>query len=116
MRRCRRRPEPGRWVEVPAVVPCRQGIHACRPADLPYWLLDELWQVELAGAVVTTPTKLVAQRARLLTRVDAWNEDTAREFGWACVARTAEHAVTELEAAGLAARLTQVARQEQFHL
>jgi hypothetical protein len=95
-------PAPGQWVEVPDVVPCRQGVHACRRADLPYWLLDELWQVELDGTVVSTPTKVAAQRGRLVDRVDAWNPDTAREFGWACVARTAGHAVAELDAAGLA--------------
>ena len=103
-------PGPGHWVEVPAAVPCRQGIHACRPADLPYWLLDELWQVELAGEVVSTPTKVVAPRARLLARVDAWNADMAREFGWECVVRTAQHAAAELADAGLAAPAADLAQ------
>jgi hypothetical protein len=40
------------WVEASAVDPCRRGIHACRVRDLPIWIDDELWQVELAGDVV----------------------------------------------------------------
>ena len=28
---------------------CRNGVHACRADDLPYWLDDELWEVELDG-------------------------------------------------------------------
>jgi hypothetical protein len=95
-------PAPGEWVEADGVAPCRRGVHACRPADLPYWLLDELWQVELAGPVQVTPTKVVARRGRLVARVDAWNPDVAREFSWACVVRTAGYAVAELAAAGLA--------------
>ena len=40
---------PGAWVES-EVDPCRSGIHACRPSDLPYWLADagpvlRLWKL-----------------------------------------------------------------------
>ena len=59
------------WVEAP-VEPCRSGIHACRPGDLPMWVADELYEIELAGEIVHERTKVVAPRARLLRRVDAY--------------------------------------------
>ena len=68
---------PGAWVDAP-VDPCRSGIHACRPADLPYWIGRSLYEVELAGDIVEEPTKLVASRARLLRPVAAWNDGAAR--------------------------------------
>jgi hypothetical protein len=64
---------PGPWVEAP-VEPCRSGLHACRPGDLPYWAGRVLFEVELDGQIVPEPTKLVASRARILRRVGAWDE------------------------------------------
>jgi hypothetical protein len=68
---------PGAWVEAP-VVPCRSGVHACRVADLPLWLGRELYEVELAGEIVEERSKVVASRARLVRRIDAW-DDAARD-------------------------------------
>jgi hypothetical protein len=45
-------PERGVWVrtrEDPAS--CRAGIHACRVRDLPWWLANELWEIELDGLI-----------------------------------------------------------------
>jgi hypothetical protein len=67
----------GAWVEAP-VVPCRSGIHACRLADLPLWLGRDLYVVELDGEIVEERTKVVAPRARLRRRIDAW-DDAARD-------------------------------------
>jgi hypothetical protein len=102
-------PRPGTWVTASAAEPCRRGIHACRLADLPFWLLDELWQVELAEPVLATPSKVVAARARLVAQVDGWDAATADEFGRACVGRTVMHAVEELRAAGLTAEAARLA-------
>ena len=44
-------PRPGAWIEGDPNA-CISGVHACATADLPYWLCDELWEVELAGEVV----------------------------------------------------------------
>ena len=45
-------PEPGVWVHAQRdLVACQRGIHACRPSDLPWWLADELWEIELDGDV-----------------------------------------------------------------
>ena len=40
--------KPGGWVEA-RVDPCRSGIHACRPGDLPFWASDSLYEIEVDG-------------------------------------------------------------------
>lgn len=84
------------WVEAGDPDLCHDGVHGCRVEDLPYWLSDELWQIELGGTVREGPAKVVAQRGRLLSRVTAWTTATAREFGAACIGQILEHAVSEL--------------------
>ena len=37
--------QPGAWVES-EVTTCRAGVHACRVADLPYWISPALYEVE----------------------------------------------------------------------
>jgi hypothetical protein len=68
------------WVDASGVAPCEAGIHACRVADLPFWLGKELWEVELGGDVVVYERKVVAPRGRLTRRIDAWNRSLADEF------------------------------------
>jgi hypothetical protein len=80
---------PGAWVEAP-VVPCRSGIHACRVADLPLWLGRELYEVELAGEIVEERTKVVASRARLVRRVDAWDDALRAAYTRDCADRAHE--------------------------
>src|SRR5207253_4772684 len=60
----------GEWVEAAGVDPCLQGVHACRVRHLPFWLGRELWEIELAGAVVEQDRKLVAERGRLTQRIE----------------------------------------------
>ena len=67
----------GEWVEASGADPCRSGIHACRVRDLPVWLGDELWEVDLDGHVVEQERKLVAPRGRLTRRLEEWNGDLA---------------------------------------
>jgi hypothetical protein len=86
-----------------ALIPCRNGIHACRPQDLPYWLDDELWEVALEGEVVEGRLKVVARRGRLVRRVDGWNDETRAAFARMCLLRVAQHAADELRDAGLEA-------------
>ena len=77
---------PGAWVDAP-VDPCRSGIHACRPAGLPYWIGRSLYEVELAGEIVEEPTKLVASRARLLRPITAWNDSVRDDYTRMCADR-----------------------------
>ena len=51
-------------------VACSWGIHACRPEHLPYWLNEELWDVELDGDIAATDYKLVAERGRLVGQLE----------------------------------------------
>jgi hypothetical protein len=78
----------GTWTEAGATDPCRAGIHACRIRDLPIWLDDELWEIELGGDVVRGDRKVVAARGRLTKRIERWTRDVAHEFGGYCAQRT----------------------------
>ncbi len=82
--------EPETWIEATAADSCRVGIHACRTWDLPIWLDDELWEIELAGDVVESERKLVATRGRLTRRIEQWTQELSGEFGRFCAQRTRE--------------------------
>jgi hypothetical protein len=79
------------WVETASAVPCRQGVHACRPADLSYWLAPCLWEVELEEPVVETRHKLTARRGRLLAQGDAYPA-AVKELGAVCAWRARDRA------------------------
>jgi hypothetical protein len=76
------------WVDAGAAQPCRSGVHALRPRDLPFWLAAELWELELDGEVVTQARKLVARRGRLLRRREDWTPQFVNAFVGDCLART----------------------------
>lgn len=107
--------EPQKWVDAMSattpgrVSPCLAGIHACRTADLPYWLNDELWQIDLGHPVVELDDKLVAPRARLVAQVEGWTPHCARELAVACVVRVAHHAECELRDRGMTAEAESIA-------
>jgi hypothetical protein len=83
---------PGEWVEsVGPLRACESGVHVCRGRDLPYWMHDELWTIEVDGEVVEAADMLIALRGRLLSRVDSWNPDRRTAFVEACRDRAAEH-------------------------
>ena len=64
-------PEPGVWVHAHAGSDrVQRGIHACRPSDLPWWLADELWEIELDGQVQADEHKIIAPAGRLRSRID----------------------------------------------
>jgi hypothetical protein len=90
----------GEWVEAAERRSCRAGVHACRAADLPYWLHEELWEIELGGEPLRLRHKLVAPRGRLRRRVDAWNDAAGKVFAGACVERVRLLAGRREEAAG----------------
>ncbi|HXV32448.1 MAG TPA: hypothetical protein VD769_00455 [Gaiellaceae bacterium] len=78
-------PEPGEWLA--------PDVHALRPEALAAWLAEELWRVELDdGAEEIVPGVLVAPRGRLVSRVEAWNDEVAREFARECAARARDGA------------------------
>jgi hypothetical protein len=90
---------PGDWVEAAAAVPCREGVHACGPEHLSYWLAPSLWEVELEEPVVESSHKLTARRGRLIARVDAYPA-AANQLGAVCAWRARDRAVEALQGAG----------------
>ena len=86
-------PEPGRWLEAEETPElCAAGIHAFLPQVLATWIAEELWRVELDGGEALAPGIVVAPRGRLVSRVEEWNDETAREFARACAAHVREGA------------------------
>ena len=77
-------PAPGEWLESEA------GVHAVERDALAAWIAEELWIVELDGPRPLGRGVLVAPRGRLVKRIDAWDDESAREFAEA----TAVHAST----------------------
>lgn len=97
-------PEPGIWVRAGTEpIPCRRGIHACRTRDLPWWLADELWEIELDGDVRTDEHKILAPAGRLRSRVEGWTAASNQEYADACAWRARDRAVEALMRAGHAA-------------
>jgi hypothetical protein len=93
-------PEPGIWVSAGSEpMPCRQGIHACRTQDLPWWLADELWEIELKEPIAADEHKLVATAGRLSSRIDQWTVSCAQQYAEACAWRTRDRAVEALRRA-----------------
>jgi hypothetical protein len=90
----------GDWVEAPS---SREGagVHACRTSDLPFWIDDELWRVELSGPVVERETQIEARRGRLAGRVESWDARAIAEFGMHGAMRARDLAVLALGEAGL---------------
>jgi hypothetical protein len=88
------------WVDVAGGLGCARGIHACEPADLPFWLQEELWEIELRGATVRGRHKVVAAGGRLVGRVEAWDEAAGDEFARACAVRLRALADRRPEARG----------------
>jgi hypothetical protein len=90
-------PEPGAWVRTCSeTISCRRGVHACRAPDLPRWLGEELWEIELGGEVQVDEHKLVAPAGCLRSRIDGWTPACAQDYAEACAWRAGDRAVEAL--------------------
>jgi hypothetical protein len=104
-------PEPGEWVTAAdAPAPCRSGVHACRTGDLPWWLGEELWEVELRGDLRVEEHKIVARAGRLRSQVQRWTAGQAQQYADACAWRARDRAVQALARAGHPEAADEVAR------
>ena len=86
--------QPGKWMPgiVGDIEPCSNGYHLCREKDLVHWLNGEIYEAEYRGDIVTADDKVVVRQARLVRRVDTWNERTARLFACDCAERALKYA------------------------
>jgi hypothetical protein len=66
---------PGPWL---------RDVHACRPADLPLWIAEELWRVELREPVTATGAEVVGRAGRLIAPVTGWDAAAAMAFAADC--------------------------------
>ena len=79
---------PGKWMpKIENIQPCERGYHLCKPEHLILWLDEEIWIAEYKGEMIEQDDKIVVQQARLVSRVETWNERNARLFAADC----AEH-------------------------
>ena len=92
----------GPWVSAPGDDE-RHWIHAARAEDLPYWLDEELWRIELDGPIRAHPTQLAAPRGRLVERAEGWTAEAAKALGAASARRVQGGAAAIFEAEGLLA-------------
>ncbi len=76
----------GRWRRVKGpLVACRHGLHLATIAQLPLYLGPVIWRAETDGELIDAGDKWVARRARITSRVEAWDERTARLYACDCV-------------------------------
>lgn len=87
--------EPPEWMpEITGIIPCKRGYHLVTMEQLPCWLGPEIWEAEGAGKHIDHGDKHVFSKARLLRRLETWNERTLRLFTADC----AEHVLPIYEA------------------
>ncbi len=81
--------EPGeRLVVEGKLAPCANGLHLCRAGDLIHWLGAEIYEAEtFSGERIDDDNKIVVREARLVRRIETWNESTARLFAADCAER-----------------------------
>ena len=81
--------QPGEWAPPiqGELVACVNGYHLCRDSDVLSWLGPTLYEAESRGERLDTDAKIVVREARLLSRLDTWNERSARLFACDCAER-----------------------------
>jgi hypothetical protein len=81
-------PGPGVWVGAPA--------NRDDAGDLPYWLQEELWRIELEEPVRATRYQIASPHARLVARIPRWDRAFGREYARACALRARDLALPHL--------------------
>ena len=77
--------KPGRWMpKTGPVEECKCGYHIVNKSHLIHWLAPELYEVETRGGVTIYGDKCAVRQARVIKRVESWNEKTAALFAADC--------------------------------
>lgn len=105
--------EPGEWREVTGeLVPCENGLHLCaNERQLLKWLGSAIFEAEYDGEGLDGDDKVVVRRARLLRKVDTWDERSARSFAADCAERVLALLERELPGDGRASAAIETARR-----
>jgi len=91
--------EPGEWlpeISIENLKECADGYHACKPAQLLYWINAQLYEVELSGKIIDSDSKSYAQRMRFVRKVETWNEKTAQQFNIWCAEQVIPSEIIEV--------------------
>jgi hypothetical protein len=80
---------PGEWMpEIEGELkPCRNGYHVVTLEQLPNWLGERIFEVEVGDEIVHADDKSVVRTCRLTRECTGWNERTARLFACDCAER-----------------------------
>ena len=76
----------GEWKEVKGMlVMCENGLHLCNGEEqLLNWLYTVICTAEYEGERLDGDNKICVRRARVIRKLDTWNERTARLFACDC--------------------------------
>jgi len=79
----------GEWKEVEGeLVLCENGLHLCDGEEqLLEWLGPAIYEAEYEGERLDGNDKAVVRRARIIRKLDTWNERTVRLFACDCAER-----------------------------
>ena len=78
---------PGAWMPKikGKLKPCSNGYHICCRSNLISWLDEAIFEVEYRGSIIVKDSKKsVVREARLLRKIETWDEKTARLFAADC--------------------------------
>ena len=79
---------PGKWMpKIRNIVECERGYHVCQRKHLIKWVGETIWIAEGRGKKIVIKDKVVFEQVRLLSRLNRWNEKTARLFAADCAER-----------------------------
>ncbi len=87
-----------RWRSVKGdLIPCENGLHLCRREDLLTWLGPVIWRAEAdESELIDHDNKVVVRRARVVERLDTWNDRTTRLFAADCAEYALQYATDDI--------------------
>jgi hypothetical protein len=78
----------GKWMPaIKDIQPCARGYHFVNIEQLPQWLGPTLYEIEVRGQIIHEADKSVAEQARLIRKVETWNDKTLRLYAADCAER-----------------------------
>jgi hypothetical protein len=76
---------PGDWMpEIDDIKPCERGYHLCEREDILGWINAEIYEAEGRGKYIRDTNKTVFSEARLIKKLNSWDEKTIRLFAADC--------------------------------